>query len=93
LYFEIAKKPESSQARKVGWAMPTDHLEPQQKDFKLFNSINLYTNRSMFNNPNVHIIKSKWSVGIAHLTKQLFDRNPTIPVLKVGSINQWDFSL
>jgi hypothetical protein len=23
----------------VGWALPTDHLEPKQKDFKLLDSI------------------------------------------------------
>jgi hypothetical protein len=25
--------------RNVGWALPTDHLEPEKKEFKLFNSI------------------------------------------------------
>jgi hypothetical protein len=25
--------------RTVGWAMPTDHMQPRQKDFKLFDLI------------------------------------------------------
>jgi hypothetical protein len=30
--------------RNVGWALPTDHLQPNQKDFEL---LDLYTNRSI----------------------------------------------
>jgi hypothetical protein len=29
----------------VGWALPTDHLKPEQKEFKLFNSITYCTLR------------------------------------------------
>jgi hypothetical protein len=50
----------------VGWAMPTDHLQPKQKDFKLFN---LYTNRSILTLSILILLNQKWSVGNAHPTK------------------------
>jgi hypothetical protein len=53
--------------RNVGWAMPTDHLQPKQKDFKL---LCLCTNRSRsvpsaidINTLNVDITKSKIVCG------------------------------
>jgi hypothetical protein len=34
--------------------MPTDHIQPKQKGFNLFNSIDLYTNQSVLTTPDTY---------------------------------------
>jgi hypothetical protein len=45
LIYELKKRRVGNAHRNVGWAMPTDHLEPKQQEFKLFDSITYGTLR------------------------------------------------
>jgi hypothetical protein len=80
----------------VGWAMPTDHISPKQKDFKLFDSIIYSTLRGRVISTLIDInhtktfilINQKWSVGNAHPTAFLtLDLKITIHQPKFDSVS------
>jgi hypothetical protein len=71
-----------TRCKNVGWAVPTDHLEPKQKDFKLLirlPAVRCANAQSLpqsfakcavgdrYEPPEIFILLNrKWSVGIAH---------------------------